>query len=177
MTDRRSSSWKEVDLLKGELQKYVKQGLKREEAIDFLRKDFPKFAWSNRTLDERLRHFEVYCKFIYHYFGWKDVKEVVKKELEGPSKLLGYTEACTENETKYDLLVLRCYVWSRPLFAEKARRKKGDHFRLLFMVAWSKVFRQRVVEGSQIGVTFNGGYSSTDGFDSSRVSSAVVLRK
>ena len=44
------------------------------------------------------------------------------------------------------------------------------------MVAWSKVFRQRVVEGSQIGVTFNGGYSSTDGFDSLRVSSAVVLR-
>ncbi|RMX48520.1 hypothetical protein pdam_00008511 [Pocillopora damicornis] len=62
MTDRRSSSWKEVDLLKGELQKYVKQGLKREEAIDFLRKNFPQFAWSNRTLDERLRHFEVYCK-------------------------------------------------------------------------------------------------------------------
>ena len=62
MTDRRFSSWKEDDFLSGELQKYVKQGLKREEAIYFLWKDFLQFAWSNRTLDERLRHFEVYCK-------------------------------------------------------------------------------------------------------------------
>ena len=29
----------------------VKQGLQREEAIDFLWKDFPQHAWSIRTLD------------------------------------------------------------------------------------------------------------------------------
>ena len=171
MTDRRFSSWKEDDLLNGELQKYVKQGLKREEAIDFLRKDFPRFAWSNWTLDERLRHFEVYCKD-----DTISVEKRLKRNWKAQVSYWGILRHAQENETKYDLLVLRCYVWSRPLFAEKARRKKGDHFRLLFMVAWSKVFRQRVVEGSQIGVTFNGGYSSTDGFDSLRVSSAVVLR-
>ena len=62
MADSRVSSWKEDDLLKGALQKYVKQGLKREEAIDFLRRDFPQYAWSIRTLDRRLRHFEVYYR-------------------------------------------------------------------------------------------------------------------
>lgn len=175
MTDRRFSSWKEDDFLSGELQKYVKQGLKREEAIYFLWKDFLQFAWSNRTLDERLRHFEVYCKDDTISVE-KMLKRLLKRNWKTQVSYWGILRHAQENETKYDLLVLRCNVWSRPLFAEKARRKKGDHFRLLFMVAWSKVFRQRVVEGSQIGVTFNGGYSSTDGFDSSRISSAVVLR-
>ena len=46
MADNRFSSWKEDDLLKDALKKYVKQGLQREEAIDFLRKDFPQYAWS-----------------------------------------------------------------------------------------------------------------------------------
>ena len=40
MADSRVSSWKEDDLLKGALQKYVKQGLKREEAIDFYGETF-----------------------------------------------------------------------------------------------------------------------------------------
>ena len=33
ITDSRFSSWKEEDLLKGALQTYVKQGLKREEGM------------------------------------------------------------------------------------------------------------------------------------------------
>ena len=55
---------------------------------------------------------------------------------------------------------------STPVRGE-GQTKERRPFPLAFMVAWSKVFRQRVVEGSQIGVTFNGGYNSTDGFDSS----------
>ena len=39
MAENRFSSWNENDLLKGALQTYVKQGLQREEAIDFFRKD------------------------------------------------------------------------------------------------------------------------------------------
>ena len=36
MADNRFSSWKEDQLLKGAMQMYVKQGRKREEAIDIL---------------------------------------------------------------------------------------------------------------------------------------------
>ena len=37
MADNRFSAWKEDHLLKGAMYMYVKQGLKHEEAIDFLR--------------------------------------------------------------------------------------------------------------------------------------------
>ena len=88
MADNRFSLWTEDTLLKEGMQKYVKQGLKREEAIDFLRKEFPQYAWSLRTLDRRLRHFGVY--YNDSTVSVDEVKEAVKKELEGPGKLLGY---------------------------------------------------------------------------------------
>ena len=49
MADNRFSSWKEDDLLKRAMQTYVQQGLKSKEAIDFLRADFPQYAWSIGT--------------------------------------------------------------------------------------------------------------------------------
>ena len=103
MVDNRFSSWKEDDLLKDALKTYVKQGLQREEAIDFLQKDFPQYAWSIRTLDRRLRHFEVYYKD--GTVSVEDVKEAVNKELEGPGKLLGYRSMHKKIRQKYDLLV------------------------------------------------------------------------
>ena len=65
---------------------YVCQGLKRNKIIDFLNRDFPNYKWSIRTLDRRLRHFE-----IYNNNGETSidaVREAVKKELSGLGKLL-----------------------------------------------------------------------------------------
>ena len=109
MAENRFSSWNEDDLLKGALQTYVKQGLQREEAIDFLRKDFTQYAWSVRTLDRRLRYFEVYYKD--DTVSVEDVKEAVKKELEGLGKLLGYRSMHKKIRQKYDLLVTRDQVY------------------------------------------------------------------
>ena len=64
------------------MQTYVQQGLKREEAVDFLREDFPHYAWSIRTLDTRLRHFGVY--YNDNTVSVEDVEEAVKKEIGGP---------------------------------------------------------------------------------------------
>ena len=91
MADNRFSSWKEDDL-QGALQTYVKQGLQREESIDFLRRDFPQYAWSIRTLDRRLRHFEVYYKD--DTVSVEDVKEAVKKEWKAQESYWG-RGACT----------------------------------------------------------------------------------
>jgi hypothetical protein len=33
------------------MEEYVKQGLKRVEALDFLRRDFPQYPWSVRSLE------------------------------------------------------------------------------------------------------------------------------
>jgi hypothetical protein len=40
--------------------KYIMQGLEQEEILHFLKRDFSQYAWSIRTLDRRLRHFEIY---------------------------------------------------------------------------------------------------------------------
>ena len=63
-------------------------GYKREEALDFLKQDFPMYAWSIRSLDRRLRCFEIY--YNSPEVSVEEVKDAVKKELEGPGKLLGY---------------------------------------------------------------------------------------
>lgn len=41
MADNRLPSWKEYDLLIGAMQTYVKEGLKREEVLDF-----PQYTWT-----------------------------------------------------------------------------------------------------------------------------------
>ena len=43
-----------------ELQRYVNQMYKRREILNFVEKDFPQYTWSVRTLDRRLRYFEIY---------------------------------------------------------------------------------------------------------------------
>ena len=38
---------------------YVTEGLRREEILDFMLRDFDCYAWSIRTLDRRLRYYDV----------------------------------------------------------------------------------------------------------------------
>ena len=47
----RNASWMEILDLKEELQTYVRQGLKRDEILNFMERDFGDYAWSLRTLD------------------------------------------------------------------------------------------------------------------------------
>ena len=54
------ATWKDDDKLKEAMTKLVQQGLQRIEALDFLKRDFPDYPWSMRTLDRRLRHFDVF---------------------------------------------------------------------------------------------------------------------
>ena len=74
-----------------------------------MRKDFSQYAWSIRTLDRRLRNFEVYYKD--GTVSVEDVKEAVNKELEGPGKLLRYRCMHKKIRQKYDLLVTRDQVY------------------------------------------------------------------
>ena len=84
----RNDTWKEDDLLRNEMKKYVTQGLQREEILDFLKRYFSQYAWSMRTLDRRLRYFEIY----YHdkTVPVDEVRVAVQKEFDGPGKRLGY---------------------------------------------------------------------------------------
>ena len=78
MADR----WKEDLQLKADLEKYVCQGMTRKEILDFIQRDFSSYQWSIRTLDRRLRYFEIY--YNHSNVAVSDVREAVKKEIEGP---------------------------------------------------------------------------------------------
>ena len=85
--------------------KYVKQSLQRSEILDFMTRDFPQYAWSLRTLDRRLRYFEIY--YNDDNVGVADVMDAVGKELLGPGKLLGYRAMHGKISQEHDLNVTR----------------------------------------------------------------------
>ena len=55
----RDDTWKDDLPLKERLNEHVKEGLHREEILDFMLKDFDQYAWGMRTLDRRLRYFNI----------------------------------------------------------------------------------------------------------------------
>ena len=91
-------SWCEDVRLQGDLRNYVRQNLKRKEMLDFLRRDFPTYAWSIPTLDRRLRYFNIF--YTDTNVTLDEVKEAVGKELEGPGKLLGYRALHQKNPAR-----------------------------------------------------------------------------
>ncbi len=105
MADR----WKEDLQLKADLEKYVCQGMTRKEILDFIQRDFSSYQWSIRTLDRRLRYFEIY--YNHSNVAVSDVREAVKKEIEGPGKLLGYRAMHKKIRQEHNLLVSRDAVY------------------------------------------------------------------
>ncbi len=91
--------------LKCDLQKYVNQNLRRSEIIDFLQRDYPNYCWSLPTLDRRLRFFDIY--YIDQSTSLQNVSEAVKKELEGPGRLLGYRAMYHKLQNEHDIRVPR----------------------------------------------------------------------
>ena len=60
-TSNMANAWAEDLKLREDMKRYVGQGYKREEVLDFLKWDFPMYAWSIRSLGRRLRSFKIYC--------------------------------------------------------------------------------------------------------------------
>ena len=82
----RNNNWQEDVSLKEALNEFVRQGLHRNEILDYMARDFPNYAWSVRTLDRRLRYFEIYYTDID--VTVEQDEQVVWEELEGPGKCL-----------------------------------------------------------------------------------------
>ena len=80
--------WANDENLKHDLQEYVLNNFKRTEVVDFMRKDYPEYTWSRRTLDRRLRYFNI--SYIDYQTDVDTVKAVVQREVCGPGQLLGY---------------------------------------------------------------------------------------
>lgn len=84
----RNPEWEQDDSLKDDLASYVKQNLKQKEILDLVKKKYPEYAWSLRSLSRRLQHFRI--KYVDYDISISTVKEAVSKEMEGPGRLLGY---------------------------------------------------------------------------------------
>jgi len=135
-TSNMADAWREDLKLREDMERYVRQGYKREEALDFLKRDFPMYAWSIRSLDRRLRCFEIY--YNNPEVSVEEVKDAVKKELEGPGKLLGYRAMHKKVRQEYNLHVTRDAVYNvmydldpegleaRGGIGAKKKRKKGN---------------------------------------------------
>ena len=83
-----NDAWQSDRRLEEEMKKFVKQGIKRKEILDFLRRDFPQYAWSIPTLDRRLRHFNI--NYADENVSVDQVRDAVAREIRGPGKLVGY---------------------------------------------------------------------------------------
>ena len=105
----RNSEWESDGELQGKLSKYVTKGLHRNEILSYMLRDFPQYSWSIRTLDRRMRYFNIF----YHdkNVPLNAVKEAVKGELNGPGKLLGYRAMHLKIRQKNGLNVTRDQVY------------------------------------------------------------------
>ncbi|PFX14012.1 hypothetical protein AWC38_SpisGene21869 [Stylophora pistillata] len=85
----RNGDWMQDQTLKGDLLKYVRRkNWKKREILDFIESKCPMYAWSERTLARRRQYFEI--KFTNYEVDIEDVKEAVRREMDGPGQLLGY---------------------------------------------------------------------------------------
>lgn len=82
------NDWKINESLKASLNKYVSENFSRSELLDFMVRDFSCYPWSLRTLDRRLRHFNIF--YARSTATIKEVRAAVIEELSGPGQLLGY---------------------------------------------------------------------------------------
>ena len=85
----RNSDWEDDNDLNNDLVKFVSLNLKRVEIVDFLRKDYPMYTWSLRSLARRMQYFGTF-QFTDYDVEVNDVEAAVEKEISGPGKLLGY---------------------------------------------------------------------------------------
>ena len=96
-------SWKDDNTLKQDLEKYVRLNMKRVELLDFVSRDYVQYKWSLPTLDRRLRHFEI--SYINKATPVEAVIDAVRKEIDGPGKLLGYRALNQKLRSEYDIRV------------------------------------------------------------------------
>ena len=99
----RNILWKEDDILKSDLKKYVKEDLRRTEILDFMKRDFSQYAWSLSSLDRRMRYFDIH--YTDNNVTVEQIRDAVKKEVDGPGKLLRYRAMQKTRRQEHELKV------------------------------------------------------------------------
>ena len=104
-----TNAWESDTDLKEQLASYLLQGTQRNEVLDYMKRDFPHYKWSFRTLDRRMRFFNIY--YTDRNVPVNQVRDAVKAEIDGPGQLLGYRAMQQKIRQKYNLKVPRDRVY------------------------------------------------------------------
>ena len=83
----RNIHWKEDDILKSDLKKYVKEDLRRTEILDFIKRNFWQYAWSLSSLDRHMRYFDIH--YTDNNVTVEQIRDAVKKRSGRPRKITG----------------------------------------------------------------------------------------
>ena len=105
-----SNVWEEDEALKNDLKRYIQQRLQRCEILDFVMKNYPYYKWSIRTLDRRLRFFNI--KYIDRGVSLEEARDAISTELNGPGRLLGYRAMHLKLRQKHGLNLPRDTVYA-----------------------------------------------------------------
>ena len=71
--------WEDHDELRNDIKKYVMQNLKREEVLDFLKRDYLQYTWSLPTLSRRMRTLGI--KYVDYAINLDHVRNAVRAEM------------------------------------------------------------------------------------------------
>ena len=105
----RNDTWKDDLQLANALKEHVKNGFCNKEILDFMQRDFNQYAWSERTVERQLQHFEI--RRIDRAVTVEQVGDAVRNELQGPGKLLGYRAMHQKIRQCHDLAIPRDLVY------------------------------------------------------------------
>ena len=129
----RNNKWQNDEELQSSIKHYVMQNMKRSEVLDFLKRDYPEYAWSLPTLG-RMRHFDI--KYINYETTVDEVVAAFNTENDGPGQLLGYRAMHKKLREQhglavprglvYDVMTMECPEgWERRKNVGKKKRKRG----------------------------------------------------
>lgn len=81
-----------------------------------MERDYPCYKWSLRTLDRRLREFYIF--YNDNNVPVQEVKDILRKELNGPGRLLGYRAMHLKLRQKHGMKIPRDIVYEL-MYAEE----------------------------------------------------------
>ena len=103
-----NSDWKASEKLRNDLEKYVRENIKKCEILDYVKRDYPDCPWSMATLSRRLRYFDI--KYINYETPLNAVTDAVSKELNRPGRCLGYRGLNQKLRNEHNIKVPRHLV-------------------------------------------------------------------
>ena len=145
----RNDAWETDDTLHHDLRNYVAENLRRAEILDFVKRDYPDYAWSLGTLSRRLAYFDI--KYVDYEVTVGQVEQAFLEENSGPGQLLGYRAMHKKLRQEHNLQVPRGLVYDtmtridpegldRRRCAGQAKKKKRGPTGTFTSLVWSWYF-------------------------------------